>query len=167
MVDLVVLADHVVLQLAVCGQNSDLAQERRRLIDADQVLTAAVEQRIGGKRLFLLACLALGLLHLDAACGDRERYDCAALGVDENALVELLGLGREERAERCGIRVRNAALKAQTPCVTVARKLRVKFFLARGERADRFHEIVAVLCHSRRNAGQQQLQLGSIAFLHR
>ena len=31
---------------AVCGQDADLAQQRCRLIDADEVLPAAVEQQI-------------------------------------------------------------------------------------------------------------------------
>ena len=100
MVDLIVLADHVVFQLAVCGQNADLAQQRRRLIDTDEILPAAVEQRIGGSSPFPHALASRSACFI---CTPRavsgQRHDRAALGIDKHALVEFLSLRGKKCAE--------------------------------------------------------------------
>ena len=166
MVDLIVFANHIVFQLAVCGQNTDLAQQRGGLIDTDQILTAAVEQGIGGVRLFLIARLTLRLLHLHAACSSGERHDSAALGIDQHALVKFFSLRGKKCTECSGIRGRGTALKTKRPVLPVERKFGIKFFLSGSECADRTDKIITIFRHSRRNACEQQLQLGNIALLH-
>ena len=166
MVDLIVFADHIVLQLAVCGQNTDLAQQRGGLIDTDQILTAAGEQGIGGVRLFFITRLTLRLLHLHAACSSGERHDSAALGIDKHALVKFFSLRSKKCTECSGIRGRGTALKTKRPVLPVERKFGIKFFLSRSECADRTDKIITIFRHSRRNACEQQLQLGNIALLH-
>ena len=144
MVDLIVLADHVVFQLAVCGQDADLAQQRRRLIDADEVLPAAVEQRISGSRLFLGGRFALGLLHLYAACRHGQRNDRAALGIGEHALVVFLSLFGKEGAEFSRVYAAVAALKMQRVVLVRAGQLCVKFLFAGNQGAVCLHKKIAV-----------------------
>ena len=143
-VDLIVLADHVVFQLAVCGQDADLAQQRRRLIDADEVLPAAVEQRIGGSRLFLGGRFALSLLHLYAACRHGQRNDRAALGIGEHALVVFLSLLGKEGAEFSRVYAAVAALKMQRVVLVCAGQLCVKFLFAGNQGAICLHKKIAV-----------------------
>ena len=165
-VDLVVFADHVVFELAVCGQDADLPQQGRCLIDTDQVLPPAVQQGVRGRGLFLCRGFALGLLHLHPARRNRQGHDRTALGIGQHRFVKLLRLLGEKRAETGGIHLARASLKAQRIALFCSRQLRIEFLFARGERADCLHEKVPVFGQARRNTAEQQLQLRRISFLH-
>ena len=117
-VDLIVLADHVVFQLAVCGQDADLAQQCRRLIDADEVLPAA--------------------------CRHGQRNDRAAFGIGEHALVVFLSLLGKEGAEFSRVYAAVAALKMQRVVLVRAGQLCVKFLFAGNQSAVCLHKKIAV-----------------------
>ena len=97
-------------------------------------MAAAVEQRIGGSRLFLGGRFALGLLHLHAACRHGQRNNRAALGVGEHALVVFLGLLGKEGAEFSRVYAAVAALKMQRVVLVRAGQLCVKFLFAGNDR---------------------------------
>ena len=165
-VDLIIFADHVVFQLAIRGQNADLAQQRRSLVDADEILPPAVEQRVCSSRLVLRRGGALSLFHLHPARGDRQGHYRAALGIDKHGLVKLLRLLSKKRTESSSIHRMAAALKTKLIPLLGARQRGGEFLFARGEGAVRLHEKIPVFIQPRRNSTQQQLELGKFAFLH-
>lgn len=101
---------------------------------------AAVEQRIGGSRLFLGGRFALGLLHLYAACRHGQRNDRAAFGIGEHALVVFLSLLGKEGAEFSRVYAAVAALKMQRVVLVRAGQLCVKFLFAGNQSAVCLHK---------------------------
>ena len=110
-----------------------------------RVLPAAVEQRIGGSRLFLGGRFALSLLHLYAACRHGQRNDRAAFGIGEHALVVFLSLLGKEGAEFSRVYAAVAALKMQRVVLVCAGQLCVKFLLPETRGAVCLHKKIAVL----------------------
>ena len=166
MINLVVLTDHVVFQLAIRGQNADFTQQRSSVIHANQILPSRVEQGIGGRR-FLLRCrLPLGLLHLHTARRDRKRHYRSALGVSQYCFIKFLRLFDKKRAEVIRIHRAFCALKAQPIVLAVTRQFRFKLFLSRSECADRLHKKIPVFGQSRRNTAEQQLEFCRFSLLH-
>ena len=158
-VDLVILADHVVLELAFRGQDPDFAQQGCRLINPDQILPSAVQQWVGCRGLFLCCSLPLRLLHLYAARSNRQRDHRAALRIYKHGFVKFLCLLDKKRTEAVCIRWAGAALKPQHIVFLRTRQFGGKFLFSRGERAIRLHKIVAVFIQPRCNTAEQQPEL--------
>ena len=162
MVNLIVFAHHIVFELALRGQNTNLLEQCLRSVNGNQIFPSA-EQRID--RLFCRR-LAFTLLHGYAARGDINDNLIAAFPIIERRSVKFLCLGGKQITYTLCIGhilltvvIRPIAFALQ--CHGCAK------LLAPGNKGHfNIRKIIPILLHSCAQTDQEQIQLGFIFFLH-